>query len=123
MGAKVYAPPESVKAPLFSEYERDGRFSMQAATERDQRYYDELRAWLKANGYTSPMAGKVVGWGHADGCAQYMVMGLRPLELIHLPLMDGYRKDAIFERGLTARDIRAHVERSEKLDALLGRKS
>jgi hypothetical protein len=114
MAAKVYAPPEGVEVPGWDEFMRDGKFSIEVMTERESRYLAELAAWLKTHGYAGELAGEVVRWGHADGCAQYMVMRLRPLMLIHLPLGDAYRKDAIFERGLTAADIREQVSRKRR---------
>lgn len=127
MAAKVYAPPASVEQPEWSEYEVDGQFSIEAMRERDARYITELAAWVKSRPRSSADAGTVVSYPVADGAAQYMIMRLRPLELIHLPLGDAYRCTAIFERGLTAQDIKAELawrDRFAKLAAeQAGRKS
>ncbi len=122
MSAKVYAPPESVPAPSMDDYYVNDRFSIEAMREADEGYLARLRAWLAEHGYRSPLAGGVVRWPFADGHAQYMVMSLRPLALIHLPLGDAWRMDVIFERGLTAADIRQQVERQRRLAEIFKRK-
>jgi len=49
-----------------------------------------LIAWAKARRPTDENAGTVVRWQVADGFAEYLVAGTEPLELLHLPMGDGY---------------------------------
>jgi hypothetical protein len=122
MAAQVFSTPTGIDAPDFGDAFINGRYSMDRDSELRSEFLDKLRGWLKANKYTGTLAGKVVSWQIADGYAEYMVVSLRPLKLIHLPLGDAWRMPAPFERGLTAADIRDQVERVEKLNALFGRK-
>jgi hypothetical protein len=113
---KVYASP--VKAPEWEQYERDGRFDIKLMEQVDEKFLDDLRAWLKRSGYKQPLAGEIVRWPRGDGYAQYMVLSTKPLALIHLPLGDAWQMDSIFLRGLRASDIRQQVERQRKMAEL-----
>jgi hypothetical protein len=115
MAAKVFSTPTGIDAPDFGDAFVNGGYSINKESELRSEFLDKLRGWLKANKYTGPLAGKVVRWPIADGYAEYMVVSLRPLTLIHLPLGDAWRMPAPFERGLTAADIRDQVERAKKL--------
>lgn len=122
MPATIYSTPAEVPDPDWADYEVDGKFNYEAMRTRDAQYMADLRAWLKSHGYAGELAGELVAWGYADGRAQYVVMSLRPLRLMHLTLMDGYRMDEIFERGLRAQDIRDQVAFQRKRHELFARK-
>lgn len=53
-----------------------------------------------------PYRGRVVKFPVADGYAEYMVVSMRPLVLMHLPI--GY--DFRYIHRLTAEDIRSELE-------------
>lgn len=115
--ATAYAPPEGFHAPEFNIDDfRSGAF--QAA---EQDYLDRLAVRCRENG-TSDLLGKVVRWQRGDGYAEYMVWTTQPLALIHLPLGDAWSVEAALLRGLRVADIRAMVERDEKMAALFSAK-
>jgi hypothetical protein len=121
MAATIYAAPKDLPVPEWSEYEVDGRFDYKRMNAVDDAYLERLRVWLREHGYTGELAGETVAWGRGDGRALYMVMKLRPLWLMHIELGDAWRMDAIFERGLTARDIRQQVEGNKRMAALFSK--
>jgi len=111
MTAVIYGTPTELPEPEWPEYKVDGRFSIDRMNELNDKFLADLRAWLTSAGYTGELTGEVVRWVRGDGYASYMVMSLRPLRLMHIPLGDAWRMDAIFERGLTAADIRTNIAR------------
>jgi hypothetical protein len=119
--AKIYAVPASVHVPDFGESLVNGRYDMQKDDQIIEKFYEELRTWLKSHGHTSGFAGEVIYLPWADGKAAYMVMSLRPCALIHLPIHDAWRVPDAHERGLNATDIKAYVEQ-RRAWATLGQK-
>lgn len=122
MSARVFDVPDGYAAPSFEDDMVDGRFNLARMQANEQAYLRRLRDWLSANGYTGELAGEEVRWHRGDGYARYLVMRLRPLDLMHLPLGDAWEMDPIFMRGLRADDVRNQVERQKKLVSLFGRK-
>jgi hypothetical protein len=105
--AKIYAAPESVPVPEF-----DPDATMEQWDAADAAYIEAVRRLApKGTGKNADLVGAVVGFGVADGSAQYMVWRTSPLELVHLPLGDAYQIPAAHARGLRLSDIRQMVER------------
>ncbi len=122
MSADVYDPPEGFDPPSFEDDEVDGKFDINKMIGNEQAYITRLREWLGKNGYDGELAGEEVRWGRGDGYARYLVLSLRPLRLMHLPVGDAWRMDPIFERGLTAKDIRQKVTAQRKMTELFSGK-
>jgi hypothetical protein len=110
--AQVYATP--IPAPDFNDAMVSGRFNDQRYRKLNAAFIEQCRDWLKQNGYTSPLAGKIVRFPVADGYAEYMIVSLRPVTLMHLPFGDSYQIPEAHARGLRASDLRELVEREEK---------
>lgn len=47
-----------------------------------------------------------------------MVAGLKPVEIVHLPIMDGW--DFQYANRLTAKDIREKIEQQKAIDKTFG---
>ena len=60
--------------------------------------------------------GEIIQQGVADGYAQYMVLSLRPLVLIHLPLGDAYQFQ--WDHRWTASDVKMMVDQRKKMQSL-----
>jgi hypothetical protein len=115
--ATAYSPPEGFEPPQITlENMRDGSYEREEAA-----FLERLADRAKMNG-TSPLLGEVVRWSRADGYAQYMVWQTKPLQLIHLNLLDGYSIEPALIRGLRVADIRDMVESAARLRALFSRK-
>jgi hypothetical protein len=106
---KIYGLPDGWRAPGPDAGLVEGRFDPDTYANAVELFLDGLRAWLRDMGYREPMAGRLVRWQTADGYAEYMIISLRQLALMHLPLGDGYRMPRTFERGLTAAAVREAV--------------
>jgi hypothetical protein len=84
---KIYACPTEVTRPEpdFKNYnwEKESRV--------DREHAHKLKNWLISNGYKGKNTGKVVSFGVADGCAQYMIAEGKVSCLIHLKYGDAYK--------------------------------
>ena len=111
--AAIFAPPSSIKLPTYD-------FSKGGDWERhDRTYTNKLKKLLRARN-RKRYVGEIVSFGVADGTAQYMVASMEPLELVHLPLMDGYEFEYIDR--LTTLDIVKRVESRKRIDRFLSKK-
>jgi len=111
--AKVYTVPSGIKVPEFNwkdvkQYEKDC-----------EQFKADLKAFLvkRKNG---KLVGEVVRFPVADGYAEYMVAGLSPVELIHLPLWDEYQFE--YAHLMTAKEIQDRIESERMLAELFGKK-
>lgn len=103
--AKVYAPPTEHAAPRF-----DPKKTWDENHREEAAYLARLGAALRKQATVKDrLVGREVTWPRADGYARYLVAGVRPLSLVHLPLGDGWRLPAAHERGLTLADVRASL--------------
>ena len=76
---------------------------------QEKEYIAQLAEIARHRGGNDPLIGRVAKFQIADGYAQYMVAKVRPLELWHLALLDGYSISPAHARGLRLADIRANV--------------
>lgn len=121
MAAKVFAGPSKVKEPEF--VMTNGRFDREATDAEDARYLKELREWLEGNGFVGKYVGGVFSLPFADGSADYMVMSLRPLQLVHLNWHDAWNADKITMRGIIAADVKERIDADLRLKALFAERT
>jgi hypothetical protein len=78
--ATIFSPPEELREPNFGSvtYNEDCR-----------AYLEDLKKWCTRNG-KSKYRGKLIREPVADGYAEYMILSITPLQLIHIPLYDGW---------------------------------
>lgn len=114
--AKVYSAPDSIKVPSY-QWEKGREFNEQ----QTQAYFGQLRDFLqKRNPKGGPVVGKTIQFPVADGYAVYMVAGLSPVELVHIPIGDAWEFQ--YANRLTKKDVLAEIQRREKLDELFSKK-
>jgi hypothetical protein len=87
MSATIYAVPQEFEDSVPNIFEtRDGSYQ-----EKENEWREKLRQYCLEIGADDGYTGETIKFGVADGYAEYMVAQLTPkVELLHLPLMDGY---------------------------------
>ena len=106
---QVFEAPNTIQVPSpFANYADYGV--------AEKKYIADLKLYLQMNGYNSEHTGEVVHFPVADGSAMYMVASMKPLKLVHLPLMDEYQFPYI--KRLKAVDILQRIQQRKALDKL-----
>lgn len=116
MSATIYALPKEfeVKVPSVWDYNEV------PYGQREQEFLEELKLFLIENN-DEEFVGEIIKFPVADGHAQYMVCGLKPLELLHLPLIDGY--EAMNVDLLTAKRVKEMIVQNRNFKAFLKKQS
>ena len=104
--AKIYSPPKEVPIPDLN---------FETWREDEIKFTEALRAYCQKHGKGTER-GEVVRFPVADGHAQYMVLNLRPLTLIHMPLGDAWHFQYV--NRLTANDIKEQIRREKAFAAI-----
>jgi hypothetical protein len=99
--AKVYSAPNHIKVPSWS-------LSREEYLEAEDKYIEELKAFVKDRKPKGKNVGEVIRFPVADGYAQYMVASMRPLELVHIPLCDAYQFQYV--NRITVKDVEDKIE-------------
>ena len=110
MSATIYSVPKNVKLPKmdFSNFDR-------AKWLKDEEDFKKaLRKDIKSKGYTGKNSGEIIKFPVADGYAEYMVLQMRPLGLIHLPLGDAYQFQ--YAHLMTAKEVNEQIEGQKRMD-------
>jgi len=102
MAAKIFNCPDWIQPPSIRVMLDQGFDKFQ---EQEQIFIKELQKFLKKRKPNGKKVGWIARFPVADGCAQYMIASLKPLELVHMPLGDAWNYRYI-ER-LTSQDIQA----------------
>jgi hypothetical protein len=106
--AKIFSVPKEIKEPKFS------LDQTRADHDKDvERYKNECRELIKKNGWTGKHSGEIISYQVADGFAQYMVVSVRPVQLLHLSYGDGYRFE--MESKIDAKEIERKIKQSQAL--------
>ena len=112
--AKVYSAPKEVKVPVI-----DFR-NMKAYNEDCERYEKELKELLQKRNPDGELVGEIIRFPVADGYARYMVAGIKPVELVHLPLDDAWHFQ--YANRITAKDIRDQIKQQKAIAELFAKK-
>jgi hypothetical protein len=112
--AEVFSAPEEVKQPEldfgnYSEYEKNC-----------EKYIEKLKEHLKKMGYKGKNFGEIIRFPVADGTADYMVISMRPLKLVHLPLGDAW--DFQYAHLLTAKEVNEEIAQQKALEKLFSKR-
>lgn len=108
--AKIYDLPEGIEAPTLDVKDIKG-YEVKCNELRDN-----LKKWLKDNGYTGKHSGTCISFPVADGYAEYMVVSVRPVQLIHIPVWDAWHYPQA--NYLTAKEITDKIEADIRLAKL-----
>lgn len=111
--AEIYSAPSEVRLPKLD-------FSNMETYNKDcERYVSDLVKHIKDMGYKGKNVGEVVKFAVADGYAEYMVLSMKPMRLIHIPLGDAYEFPYV---GLmTASEITKKIEGQKMMDKLFSK--
>ena len=80
----------------------------------EDRYVNELKDFLKKNGYTSKNAGVVISFPMADSSASYMVMSMKPVQLMHLRVGDEWEFQ--YAHLMTAKEIQEKIDHRKSME-------
>ena len=116
MSAEIFNAPEQIKQPVMD----FANFDRVKYDEENERYISELKQFIKDNGYTGKNAGEIIRFPVADGYAEYMVVSMRPVRLIHIPLGDAWNFQ--YAHLLTAKEVQASIDKEKALEKLFGGK-
>ena len=116
--AKAFNPPKGYDFEYsFS------NFDLKSYQKAEEDYIERLRQWVKANSDSNHEAiGKVIRTPRADSYALYMVLKVKPLQLIHIPVGDAWHADPAWIRGLRLVDVVEMVRADERLRKLFATK-
>lgn len=120
MAATIYAPPEEVGDPPEIDFSDTKGKTIDEVLAPETEWEESVKAWCRENG-SGELCGEEVRWGRGDGYARYVVYTEKPLGLIHLATGDAWQIEDVFRRGLRLSDIRAEVERQNRLAELFGK--
>lgn len=113
--AKIYSPPIEVgTVPEFSSI-----IPYKEYRDQEDKFIASVQDWAKRNSKDAE-AGELISFPVGDGCAQYVVMSLKPLNLIHLPIVDKWSFQ--YANRLTAADVKREVKRSKSMRKLFSSK-
>lgn len=108
MSAKIYQSP--IDEPVL-----DWK-NPNAYAKEEEKFKAELKEYLQVRNKTGKNVGEVIRFQVADGYAEYMVASMRPLELVHLNLLDGYNFQHI--DLMTAKAVQEKIDQQKALDKL-----
>lgn len=113
MAATIYNVPDGIKVPELNfqnipQYQKDCELFLR-----------QLKVFAR-NRNKGKLVGEIIQFPVADGYAQYMVAGLRPVELIHIPLWDAW--DFQYAHLMTAKEIQEKINGQKALEKLFKRK-
>ena len=112
--AKIFSAPEEVALP-------ETTFQNVSEWQKlDNKYIADLKQHLHELGYNEKNTGEVIRFPAADGYAQYMVISMKPLMLIHLELGDAWCYQ--YANRLTAKDVQAKIDQQKAIDKLFSDK-
>ena len=113
MAATIYNVPDGIKVPELNfqnipQYQKDCELFLR-----------QLKVFAR-NRNKGKLVGEIIQFPVADGYAQYMVAGLRPVELIHIPLWDAWNYQHV--HLMTAKEIQEQIDGQKALKKLFGGK-
>ena len=116
MSAKIYSAPKEIEEPKWD----FKNFDYKKHQAKEDKYLKDLKQFLKERGYTGKNVGKVIKFPVADGHALYMVMSMKPVQLIHLELGDAWSFQYI--HLMTAKEVQQKIDQEIAINKLFGGK-
>jgi hypothetical protein len=105
--ATIFNSPNQVKVPEL-DFKNFGQYQKDCV-----KYKEDLKAWLNKNGYNGKNVGEIIQFPVADGYAEYMVASMKPVKLVHLPLMDAWHFQ--YAHLMTAKEIQTKIDGQNRL--------
>jgi len=111
--ADIYSAPSEVRLPKLD-------FSNMETYNKDcERYINDLTNHIKDMGYKGKNVGEIVKFAVADGYAEYMVLSMKPMRLVHIPLGDAY--EFPYAHLMTASEITKKLEGQKMMEKLFSK--
>jgi hypothetical protein len=111
----IYSAPDTIIMPSFSEFLKSGRFDNEGHKKAEEKYLADLKAFcLKRK--KGKYIGETISFPVADGKAVYMVLSLRPAELMHVPIGDAWEYRHI--HLLQKEDIIEEIEKAKRFEEI-----
>jgi hypothetical protein len=107
MAATIYSAPKEIKQPTFN-FEN---FNYAQHQEQEDKYIADLKAYLAEKGYTGKNAGETISFPVADSSAVYMVVSMRPLQLMEVPVGDCWTFQYV--HLLTAKEVQEKIDQKK----------
>jgi len=104
--AKIYSAPRGFSFPSYSK----PNWKEEAET-----VLGDLKNWCIAR-RNQEYVGETIKFQVADGYAQYMICSMKPLELIHLDILDGYEFEYV--HLLKAKDVKEKVDKQKAFELM-----
>jgi hypothetical protein len=111
--AKVYETPIHIQVPEFN-WENIEQYNKDC-----DKFKQDLKEFLLKR-KKGKLVGEIVRFQVADGYAEYMVAGLKPVELVHIPTWDAWTYQYAYL--LTAKEIEERINSERMLAELFGGK-
>jgi hypothetical protein len=116
MSAKIYSAFEELTVPTFS---FGNGASVEDYNKANDQYIVDMKAKLIEHGYKGKNSGEVIKFPVADGHALYMVISMRPLQLMHIPIVDAWEFQYV--HLLTAKEVSGQIEANKKWDEFINK--
>lgn len=116
MAVKIYSAPKGIREPQIDYV----NFTHKQMEQEETRYINEVKQYIINSGYKGKNVGAIIQFPVADGYAQYMVVSMKPLQLMHLPLGDAWHYQYV--NRLTASDIKKQIDSSKAMSKLFSSK-
>lgn len=107
----VYNPPKEIGDPP--------KFKMETWRKDESTWLKKLKKWVTSR-HKGEYAGEILRIPYADGYAEYMVMSLKPVKLIHIPLGDAWQFP--YAERLQSNDIKAAIDTEKAMNAVFAEK-
>lgn len=113
--AIIYGRPEELPPP--PEFDTDEPVAVYF--DRQNKWIESVAEWCRQNS-GSKLAGEEIRFPVGDGYAHYLVLRLKPAELVWLEVGDAWRAHRVLEKGLDSDEIQKEVNRQRRLAELFG---
>lgn len=110
--AKIYSAPKEIKKPTFD----FKNFNYKKHQEQEDKYIADLKAYLEERGFTGLNAGECISFPVADSQAVYMIVSMRPLQLMEVPIGDCWTFEYVHR--LTAKDVQEKIDQDKRMKKL-----
>ena len=117
---KIYSGMEGLDVPDIRQFYNIKKSDTNGYLKACDTYINRIKAAAKRMNPTCPEAGEEITFPVADGRARYIVVSLKPVQLVHDSTMDSWHYQYI--NRLTATDIRKELARAKGLKELFNKK-
>jgi hypothetical protein len=110
--AKIFSAPEEIKQPKL-DFANMGNYEKES-----KEYLVKLKAKLLEHNPGGKNVGEIIRFPAADGYAEYMVLSMKPVQLVHIPLGDAWNFQ--YAHLLKAKDVQDKIDSQKAMAKLFG---